>query len=196
RLYGILLGDGHLSKDGQQWGVSGNPAADAGHLQFVRDYLSERGIHYWESAREHYCQIHWAAGRGVLRDATTGRITGAGEPTLPFAAGDIYDEAYNKRIHRRFNHLPRTQTLALVQGLLETDGGISRGKEIYFTNTSRALAEGLRYQCLRLGVPTAGQYRERVSEHEGMRSDGSSARFDGTVKAYDIRVPAVAEIAE
>src|SRR5699024_7795839 len=74
RLYGILLGDGHLSKDGQQWGVSGNPAADAGHLQFVRDYLSERGIHYWESARgERYCQIHWAAGRGVLRDATTGR---------------------------------------------------------------------------------------------------------------------------
>ncbi len=25
RLYGILLGDGHLSKEGAQWGVSGNP---------------------------------------------------------------------------------------------------------------------------------------------------------------------------
>ncbi len=197
RLYGILLGDGHLSKDGQQWGVSGNPAADASHLQFVRDYLADRGIHSWETARgDTYCQIHWAAGQGVLRDATTGRITGAGAPTLPFAADDIYDGEHNKRIHRRFAHLPRAQSLALVQGLLETDGGVSRGKEIYFTNTSRALAEGLRYQCLRLGVPTAGQYRERISDHEGRRSDGSRVRFAGTVKAYDIRVPAVAEIAE
>jgi len=197
RLYGILLGDGHLSKDGQQWGVSGNPASDAGHLQFVCDYLEARGIHYWQTERgATYRQIHWAAGRGVLRCATTGQITGAGAPTLPFTTDDLYDGQHNKRIHRRFAHLPKSQTLALVQGLLETDGGVSRGKEIYFTNTSRSLAEGLRYQCLRLSVPTAGQYRERELDHEGQRSDGSSVRFSGTVKAYDIRVPAVAEIAE
>src|SRR5699024_9108384 len=86
RLYGILLGDGHLSKNGQQWGVSGNPARDA-HLAFVRDYLSAHGIHYWETSRDDaYAQIHWAAGRGVRRDATTGRIAGAGEPTLPIMA--------------------------------------------------------------------------------------------------------------
>ena len=42
RLYGILLGDGHLSKEGMQWGVSGNPRNDE-HLQFVRDYLKARG---------------------------------------------------------------------------------------------------------------------------------------------------------
>ncbi|WP_280568048.1 ribonucleoside-diphosphate reductase subunit alpha [Chromohalobacter sp. 296-RDG] len=197
RLYGILLGDGHLSKDGQQWGVSGNPSADADHLRFVCDYLEARGIHHWQSERgTAYRQIHWAAGRGVQRCATTGQITGAGEPTLPFVADDLYDAAHNKRIHRRFAHLPKSQTLALIQGLLETDGGVSRGKEIYFTNTSRSLAEGLRYQCLRLGVPTAGQYREREQNHEGRRSDGSSVQFTGTVKAYDIRVPAVPEIAE
>ena len=28
RLYGVLLGDGHLSKDGKQWSVSGNPSRD------------------------------------------------------------------------------------------------------------------------------------------------------------------------
>jgi ribonucleoside-diphosphate reductase alpha chain len=43
---------------------------------------------------------------------------------------DLYDAQGNKRIARRFSHLPKTQTLALVQGLLETDGGVSRGKEI------------------------------------------------------------------
>ncbi|CAA6820837.1 MAG: Ribonucleotide reductase of class Ia (aerobic), alpha subunit (EC, partial [uncultured Thiotrichaceae bacterium] len=43
RLYGILLGDGHLSKEGMQWGVSGNPLQDE-HLQFVREYLAVRGV--------------------------------------------------------------------------------------------------------------------------------------------------------
>jgi ribonucleoside-diphosphate reductase alpha chain len=201
RLYGILLGDGHLSKDGQQWGVSGNPSKD-GHLDFVRDYLEARGIHAWETGRGHsYAQIHWAAGRGVVRNATSGRISGAGAPTLPFAFDDLYDGAHNKRIHRRFSHLPRPQTLALLQGLLETDGGVSRGKEIYFTSTSRALAEGVRYQLLRLGVPTAGQYcehsrRSGLQTANGRRSDESSVEFDSAAKTLHVRIPAVAEIAE
>ncbi len=195
RLYGILLGDGHLSKDGMQWGVSGNPQNDA-HLSFVREYLAARGIHSWETARgETYAQIHWASGCGVVRNATNGRIVGAGAATLPFTYDDIYNAQHEKRISRRFSHLPQPQTLALIQGLLETDGGVSRGKEIYFTNTSRPLAEGLRYQCLRLGVPTAGQYRERDNAHTGTRSDGTPIEFNGVTKAFDIRIPAVPEIA-
>ncbi|MDZ7811429.1 MAG: ribonucleoside-diphosphate reductase subunit alpha [Arhodomonas sp.] len=195
RLYGILLGDGHLSKDGKQWGVSGHPGRDA-HMLFVRTYLEQRGIHYWESARgETYAQIHWAAGHGAVRDATTGRIAGAGAPTLPFTTGDIYDAEHHKRISRRFAHLPRSQTLSLIHGLPETDGGVSRGREIYFTSTSQALCEGLRYQLLRLGIPCAGQYRERAQSHTGRRSDGSEIRFNGTVRAYDLRIPALPEVA-
>ncbi|HMU88891.1 MAG TPA: LAGLIDADG family homing endonuclease, partial [Agitococcus sp.] len=196
RLYGILLGDGHLSKDGQQWGVSGNPQSDS-HLAFVQNYLAERGIHSWTTQRgETYQQIHWAAGRGVVRNTGTGRFVGAGDNTLPFSHDDLYDAQGNKRIARRFSHLPHNQTLALVQGLLETDGGVSRGKEIYFTNTSQALVEGLRYQCLRLGVPTAGQYREREQHHTGTRSDGSEIQFNGVTKAYDVRIPAVKQLAD
>ncbi|MEZ4564320.1 MAG: ribonucleoside-diphosphate reductase subunit alpha, partial [Thermomicrobiales bacterium] len=196
RIYGILLGDGHLSKDGMQWGVSGNPASDAPHLAFVRTYLEARGIHYWQTVRgAAYMQIHWASGRGVVRDGSTGRIVGAGAPTLPFAYDDLYDGQGHKRIARRLNHLPRQQTLALVQGLLETNGGVSRGKEIYFTNTSRHLVEGLRYQLLRLGVPSAGQFRERDTSHTARRADGSEIVFDGVTACYDVRVPAVPEIA-
>ncbi len=195
RLYGILLGDGHLSKDGMEWGVSGNPARDA-HLAFVRAYLEERGIHFWETGRgETYAQIHWAFGRGVVRDATTGRIVGAGQATMPFGYEDIYDEAGCKRIERRFAHLPGPHTAQLVRGLLETDGGVSRGKEIYFTNTSKPLIDGLRYQLLRMGVPTAGQYRERTNAHDAVRSDGSRTRFEGTTRACDLRIPAVPEVA-
>jgi len=195
RLYGILLGDGHLSKDAMQWGVSGNPSKDQ-HLAFVRSYLEARGIHYWETGRgETYAQVHWAFGRGVVRDATNGRIVGAGEATMPFGHDDLYDEAGRKRISRRFSHLPKPHTLALIRGLLETDGGVSRGQEIYFTNTSKPLVDGLRYQLLRMGVPTAGQYRERANGHDAVRADGSTTRFEGITKCYDIRVPAVAEIA-
>jgi ribonucleoside-diphosphate reductase alpha chain len=195
RLYGILLGDGHLSKQGSQWGVSGDPQTDS-HLGFVRDYLATRGIQFSETARgDAYLQIHWGSGHGAVRDGTTGRITGSEAPTLPFTHTDLYDQDGRKRIARRFSHLPRSQTLALVHGLLETDGGVSRGKEIYFTNASRPLIDGVRYQLLRLGVPTAGQLRERVNPHTGKRSDGSLARFEGTSRAWDLRIPAVPEVA-
>ncbi len=178
RLYGILLGDGHLSKDGHQWGISGNPKNDS-HLEFVRSYLKQRGIHFWETGRgDAYIQINWAAGRGAVRDGATGRIVGSGEATLPFEYNDLYDAQGRKRIAAKMSHLPRAQTLAMIQGLIETDGNVSRGKEITFTNTSQPLVEGLRYQCLRLGVPTAGQFRK------------------GETAAYDVRIPAVKEIAD
>jgi ribonucleoside-diphosphate reductase alpha chain len=195
RMYGILLGDGHLSKEGRQWGVSGNPKNDQ-HIQFVRKYLADRGIHTWETGRgEAYVQVHWASGRDVVRDGTTGRIAGAGEATMPFVHDDIYDKDGNKRISRRFSHLQHGHTRALIQGLLETDGGVSRGKEIYFTSTSQPLVEGLRYQLLRLGIPTAGQFRRRDQAHGGRRSDGSTITFTGHCDCYDVRIPAVMEIA-
>jgi len=196
RLYGILLGDGHMSKDGRELGVSGNPQSDA-HLTFVQNYLAERGIHCWLTQRgDTYQQVRWASGCGVVQQTGTGRFIRAGEPRLPFAYDDLYDAQGNKRIARRFSHLPLDQTLSLVHGLLETDGGVSRGKEIYFTNTSQALIEGLRYQCLRLGVPTAGQYRERDQAHTGTRNDGSQIQFNGVVRAYDVRIPAIKKIAD
>ncbi len=195
RMYGILLGDGHLSKDGMQWGVSGNPQRDE-HLDFVRQYLSAQGIHCWETARgETYAQIHWASGRGVLRDGTTGRIVSAGAATMPFVYDDLYDANHHKRIAPRLAHLPRSQTLALVRGLLETDGCVSRGKELTFTSASEPLAEGVRYQMLRLGVPVAGQKRTRRHNHVGQRSDGSKVVFDSEGTSIDLRIPASPELA-
>lgn len=195
RLYGILLGDGHLAHDETEWGVSGNPHADS-HLSFVRDYLTKRGIHFWETGRgTTYLQIRWSSGKGAIRDGSTGRIIGSEGPTLPFTGEDLYNEKKAKHIAPRFAHLPPSQTLALIQGLIETDGCVSRGKEITFTNTSQNLVEGLRYQLLRLGVPTSGGYRVRTNEHTGKRSDGSIAYFKGPTKAYDLRIPAIPELA-
>ncbi|MES2198901.1 MAG: ribonucleoside-diphosphate reductase subunit alpha [Chlamydiota bacterium] len=196
RLYGILLADGHLTKDSYEWGVSGNPAVDT-HLEFVRTYLTSKGIHYWETGRnETYMQIRWSAGKGAVRDGSTGRFVESEGASLPFNYDDIYTQTHDKWIAPRFSHLPESQTLALIQGLIETDGNISRGKEITFTNTSRSLVEGLRYQLLRLSVPTAGNFRIRKNDHTGTRSDGSLAHFTGETQCYDLRIPAVQEIAD
>ena len=195
RLYGILLGDGHLSKDGLQWGVSGNPVRDE-HLAFVREYLHKRGVHFRETSRgETHLQVTWSADRGVIRDATTGGVVGPGPQTIPFTRDDMYDDSHRKRIAPRLAHLPRPQTLALVRGLLESDGGVSRGAEIYFTSASQPLAEGLRYQCLRLGVPVSGQVRQRDHTHESTAPDGTTIAFHRPTRAYDLRIPAVPDIA-
>ncbi len=196
RLYGILLGDGHLSKDGLEWGVSGNPANDE-HLEFVRSYLENKGIHYWETGRgESYVQIHWASGKGVVRNGSTGRFEESGAPTLPFTYDDIYTAKHEKHIAPAFSHLPKPQALAMIKGLIETDGNISRGKEVTFTNTSKPLVEGLRYQLLRMEIPTAGNFRIRKNGHTGKRSDGSLAHFSKETHCYDLRIPATDDIAK
>jgi ribonucleoside-diphosphate reductase alpha chain len=195
RMYGILLGDEDLGARESQWGVSGNPQTGE-HLEFVRSYLESHGIHFWLTGRgTTYQEIHWSTGGGVVRDGTTGRIVGAGSDTMPFGRGDLYNENGEKRISRKFSHLPLAQARALVGGLLETDGGVSRGKEIYFSNTSMPLVEGLRYQLLRLGIPCSGQMRWRDSSHEGRPSNGSAVHFKGHGAHCDLRIPAVLEIA-
>lgn len=196
RLYGILLGDGHLSKEGYQWEVSGNPQNDS-HLEFVRSYLRARDIHFWETAQgESYQQIHWAAGRGALRDGTTGRIVDTKGASLPFDREDIYNECGQKHISPRFSHLPHSQAVVILQGVIETNGCVSRGKEITFSNTSQALVEGVRYQLLRLGIASAGQLRERNDSHSDKRSDGSFTTFEGKSQAYDLRIPAFTQLAK
>ena len=164
-----------------EWGVSGNPRKDE-HLAFVRAYLDERGIHFWETGRGE----NYGAGplglrpRRACATATTGRIVGAGARHDALRLRRPLRRSGSKRIARRFAHLPRPHTLALIRGLLETDGGVSRGKEIYFTNTSKPLD---RRPALPAAAPRRADGRPvpraRERPHEATRSDGSTATLRG-----------------
>jgi ribonucleoside-diphosphate reductase alpha chain len=67
RFYGIMLGDGHITKGDAEWGVSGNPSSDT-FMVFIEEYLQKHSIHYWISKRdETYQQIKWSLGKGLLR---------------------------------------------------------------------------------------------------------------------------------
>lgn len=199
RLYGIMLGDGHVRKDGdkcREFGVSFNRDKGEKHLGFVTSLLEKLGVSYWitESKNSSLTQVRWTynAKTEVGRDAETGRLTEKeNQSCLPFGYEDLYNEQGDKFISPRLSHLPPNQAKAIVRGLIETDGCVSRGKEITFHNTSRVLVEGLRYQMLRFAVPTAGNMRYRNYDHETMRSDGSIARIKSSGVCYDLRIPAV-----
>ncbi|WMP15969.1 ribonucleoside-diphosphate reductase subunit alpha [Thiothrix lacustris] len=117
-------------------------------------------------------EIQQICERKVVREATTGCVVSDGAG-FTFVYDDFYNAQGEKRITRRFSHLPQSQTLALLQGLLENNVAIEQDGEICFSRSARTLAESVRYQCLRLGIPTSGRA--------------------GSV--FDVRIPAVPEIA-
>ncbi len=192
RFYGILLGDGDFDEARGQWRVAVNATHEATRA-FVRGYLGARLLHYEERERDtRRVEFSWHGNQAALREGTTGSAVAHGPSILPFEPTDLAGSAGARRISPRLAHLPRVQTLALVHGLIEADGGVSRGAEIFFTTASPELAEGLRYQMLRLGVPCSGQYRERTRRQAGEASTSAG----GTSKSFDLRIPAVAELAE
>lgn len=170
RMYGIMLGDGHITTRSAEFGVTG---ADENTpvMKFVAEYLAKKGLHSWAAQSGDTARaIRWSKGQ------------------LPFDYDDLYDEEGNKRIAARLSHLPRAHTLALLQGLIETDGNVSRGKELTFVNSSHDLIEGLRYQALRVGIPTSGQKRERSNAHLKNCKKPTSV-------SWTVRIPAVESLA-
>ncbi|MDY7537541.1 ribonucleoside-diphosphate reductase subunit alpha [Undibacterium sp. 5I1] len=197
RLYGIMLGDGHCAKKSmidfkgddvtaKEWGVTGSSSEEK-TLVFVAEYLTARGLKYgYSTVGSGATQIKWSFGGKQQERDSFGKFV-SGVNCLPFDYEDLYDGDGNKRISQRLSHLPLNQALAIVQGLIDSDGCISRGKEISFTNTSIKLIEGLRYQLLRLGIPTAGNKKVRSNEHLG---------YDSITTSWDVRIPAFAELAQ
>ncbi|MPS48485.1 ribonucleoside-diphosphate reductase subunit alpha [Methylobacillus sp.] len=190
RMYGIMLGDGHCSikKSGyHEYGVTGSSAEEE-TLVFVAEYLTKREVNFsYTQVGSGATQIRWSFSgkRSEVRD-TAGRFVIGMSNCLPFDHDDLYDTNGDKRIARRLMHLPLPQALAIVQGLIDSDGCVSRGKEVTFTNTSIQLVEGLRYQMLRLGVPTSGNVKVRGNEHLG---------YDSITTAWEVRIPAITELA-
>ena len=200
-LYGILLGDGHVGVRNEvapEYGVTLNDESKAGLVTFVRQYLSEHGIHFWENVQHGSAHsIRWSFGRELVRNSVNGRfVTGGENPVLPFAYDDLYNDDGQKCIAPRFQHLPESQTLGILKGLLLTDGNVSRGKEISFVSASAALVENVRYLLLRLGIPCSGQKRDRCGEaaHTLIRKDGSIDTIANGI-SYVLRIPAYTKIA-
>jgi ribonucleoside-diphosphate reductase alpha chain len=172
RMYGIILGDGHSTKkkgNNVEQGVSLGTETKQDTYNFVIDYLTRKQIHHWISRNDekHTVIIRWSQNA----------------EKLPILYDDIYDESKNKIIKDKYLHLPETKTLALLKGLMETDG--HNDKELYFNTSSKPLAFAVRYLYLRLGILTSGHIRPSGDSHEIRPGEIIVTKKDG----YVLRVP-------
>ncbi len=188
RLYGMLLGDGHCSQQNSEWGITFHAEEDQELRNFVCAYLDQRQIHWWitDHPGSKALQIRWSPGYTLDRDAATGQFRRSDSRKFVFTREDLYGPNGQKRIAPHLSHLPPAQTWALIRGLIATAGNVSRGKEITFCHTSRALCEGLRYQLLRQGVATSATMRRRPP----------TKRVVKATVVHDVRIPAVAPLAQ
>lgn len=167
RMYGIMLGDGHLCTGRKEAGVTLGDRKEA-TMNFVRSFLADRGVHAWETPGHGCTQIRW-----TMRAAA-----------FDIPRGELYTGDNVKWVHPRFLNMPARKTAALLRGLLETDGSV--GGEIYFTSSSARLVEAVRYMCLRLGILTAGNVRDRVGEAHDTPLGG---QIETKKVHYSLRIP-------
>ncbi len=191
-FYGIMLGNGHITEDLKEYGLTYNPET-AEYREFLPKYLSRYGITAAvERKSDHYESLKWEV---PLNDAGEPLAVEGSDKVFPFQYKDLYDENGEKRICARYTFLPKDHTFQLIRGMIETDGGVYRDSEIYFYTSSEVLAYGLRFQLLRVGIPSGGNYRLRQYDHEGTREDGTKVDFKGSSDAYDISIPSTVELA-
>jgi ribonucleoside-diphosphate reductase alpha chain len=169
RLYGIMLGDGSISTKGKCVSIALNLTSKQNTVAFVESMLQTHSIRYTTSLRNNCYCIHVAAGQW----------------TLGIDSDMLYDSDGEKRVDPRFLNLPKPKTLALLRGLLESDGSVLG--EIYFSTTSRPLVLAVRYLCLRLGVLTSAHAKHTsVGETHQIRP----GEFITTRKLpYAVRIP-------
>jgi ribonucleotide reductase alpha subunit len=144
-MYGILLGDGYISKSVS--GVSLNNTTKNDIIIFVTSYLQDRGIKvnsYIDDESPKCISLKWST-------AT---------PGFKFLQSQLYDNNKIKWFDSQFLHLPLNKIKQIIKGLIKTDGCIGE-KEISIEMTSYSIIEALRYMLLRLGALSSGY--EKIS---------------------------------
>ncbi len=192
RMYGIMLGDGHITNCKNECGISLGIENKQDTISFVRAYLKTRGVNYWESVQNESCVHIKFSGKNkedCKRDENGRFVNDDSFINLPFNREHLYNEEGKKRIHEDMMFLPESQTIALIKGLIETDGNISRGKEVTFCSTSLQLVEGLRLLLLRLECPSAANIKEITD-----RTIRGIEIADTT--AYSVRIPMIEKLAK
>ena len=173
-MYGLLLGDGHMSNSSTQNYISLHKENKNDVAEFVKNYLNARCVRYFEDNQNNTKRIRW---NKTLE--------------LPFRYSTLYDENKDKRVHIDWLNLPLDKAKYIVKGLIKSDGCIN--KEITFDSTSENLIESMRYILLRMGIPTGGYIRDRIGEkHTSVYGDV----IENKKVSYCLRIPKVKEITD
>lgn len=175
RFYGMMIGDGHIARDGKAAHITQN--RDTDDINFVKKYLYENGIRWTESSNpeEKKIRFTWSAHLG-----------------FKFSRVLLYNERGEKQVHPSMLHLPKEKTLQIIKGILETDGSISSREnfEIALDMTSRNVIESVRYMLMRFGILTSGYVRDRVGNVSVYKN------ITTRKVSYCLRIPKVPEITD
>ena len=144
-MYGLFLGDGCMNNKSTSTYISLNKNSKQYIIDFVKKYLEDRCVQYFETLENNTTRIRW--NKNII---------------LPFRYSDFYDPHKEKKIHSKWLNLPLEKAKYILKGLIDTDG--CKGKELVFDTTSRNLLESVRYILLRMGIPSSGYIRDRRGE--------------------------------
>ena len=147
RFYGIMLGDGNISRTNHLAYVALNKDTKRETIEFVENYLTNLNIHItYTYVNDKYVRLTWTRSN-----------------MFKFTYEMLYDVNREKFVMSSMLHLPKLKILNVIKGVLETDGKV-KDYQIVLEITSMSIVESIRYMLLRLGILTSGTVRDRTGE--------------------------------
>ncbi|MBI3175198.1 MAG: hypothetical protein HYZ25_15845 [Chloroflexi bacterium] len=157
-LVGVLLGDG---------GLSGNSilltSADEELLGYVREYLPHP-----VQLRSDRTKYGWRLSAGRVK---------TGNPLLDQIRnlGLMGHRSYDKFIPNEYLYSNKADRLALLQGLLDTDGSVANAIGVDYLTTSQELAKGVKELVQSLGGTVSANLKHPIYTYNGEKKNGRLA---------------------
>ncbi len=162
-LLGLLLGDGCLRNGSVSIATADDEIVDAVNAALPDGVVARKsGAYEWNLATVHKQRV-----------AANGKF----EPRNPLKAELVQLGVYGKLAHEKF--VPESYLLnspdvrlAVLQGLMDTDGSVSADGAIEFTSTSKRLADDVAFLVRSFGGKTSTQARITSFTHGGEKRNG------------------------
>ena len=173
-MYGLMLGDGHITKNKTEYGITLNQTTKKEVCDWVKTYLDQNILPYWTCENKGAYSIRWS---NCHRNK--------------FQRKMLYDNEDNKIIHTSMLHLPTNKIWNILLGLIHTDGGV--GKEIYYYSSSKPLIQSIMYLLMKVEILPQMSVRDRIGEsHYTCHGDKITTKQ----LAYQLRIPKTPELCE
>ena len=173
-MYGLMLGDGHITRNKTEYGITLNQTTKKEVCDWVKTYLDQNILPYSTYKNKGAYSIRWS---NCHRNK--------------FQRKMLYDDEDNKIIHTSMLHLPTNKIWNILLGLIHTDGGV--GKEIYYYSSSKPLIQSIMYLLMKVEILPQMSIRDRIGEsHYTCHGDKITTKQ----LAYQLRIPKTPELCE
>eukprot|EP00762_Andalucia_godoyi_P005704 ANDGO_06409.mRNA.1 Ribonucleoside-diphosphate reductase large subunit len=146
RFYGIMSAGGWSDEASNETRIFLDVSRGYAVRDFVVQYLQLKGIEVHESEK---------LGSLVIMFQRTEKI--------PADRELLYNNFREKIFHKTMLRLPLDKTLAVLRGVVESDGCVGE-KAVAIEMTSRVFVDSIRFMLMRHGILTSGYLRDRIEK--------------------------------